>query len=158
MIRRPPRSTLFPYTTLFRSQQGRSRRRADAIGGAKIREPDPVRCHPVEVGRWNLRSVCVEIAISEVVAQDEYDIGLAGSGAKSRRSQRGAGRRKKISSRQDHLKNRSGKPIRFNTFWRRDSARPLSKLPPCLRQFYFNRSLTTGAFGPPSTSNLSPLE
>src|SRR5256885_10882761 len=24
MIRRPPRSTLFPYTTLFRSQQGRT--------------------------------------------------------------------------------------------------------------------------------------
>src|SRR2546430_13528945 len=24
MIRRPPRSTLFPYTTLFRSQQGRA--------------------------------------------------------------------------------------------------------------------------------------
>src|SRR2546430_5115530 len=27
MIRRPPRSTLFPYTTLFRSQQGQVRRR-----------------------------------------------------------------------------------------------------------------------------------
>src|SRR2546430_4400114 len=26
MIRRPPRSTLFPYTTLFRSQQGFARR------------------------------------------------------------------------------------------------------------------------------------
>src|SRR5258708_12100071 len=26
MIRRPPRSTLFPYTTLFRSLQGKSRR------------------------------------------------------------------------------------------------------------------------------------
>src|SRR3712207_8698664 len=26
MIRRPPRSTLFPYTTLFRSQPGRRRR------------------------------------------------------------------------------------------------------------------------------------
>src|SRR5256885_10003234 len=26
MIRRPPRSTLFPYTTLFRSQQGISQR------------------------------------------------------------------------------------------------------------------------------------
>src|SRR5471030_3434776 len=26
MIRRPPRSTLFPYTTLFRSRAGRSRR------------------------------------------------------------------------------------------------------------------------------------
>src|SRR5690348_17903176 len=25
MIRRPPRSTLFPYTTLFRSQRGRAR-------------------------------------------------------------------------------------------------------------------------------------
>src|SRR3712207_7628336 len=27
MIRRPPRSTLFPYTTLFRSRLGRGRRR-----------------------------------------------------------------------------------------------------------------------------------
>src|SRR6476660_10028781 len=27
MIRRPPRSTLFPYTTLFRSQHDRDRRR-----------------------------------------------------------------------------------------------------------------------------------
>src|SRR3712207_7025907 len=26
MIRRPPRSTLFPYTTLFRSREGRRRR------------------------------------------------------------------------------------------------------------------------------------
>src|SRR3712207_7029548 len=30
MIRRPPRSTLFPYTTLFRSQAHRGRRRAAA--------------------------------------------------------------------------------------------------------------------------------
>src|SRR2546426_4364371 len=32
MIRRPPRSTLFPYTTLFRSRhpQGRARRGTDA--------------------------------------------------------------------------------------------------------------------------------
>src|SRR2546430_11526080 len=28
MIRRPPRSTLFPYTTLFRSARGRGHRRA----------------------------------------------------------------------------------------------------------------------------------
>src|SRR5687768_17873845 len=28
MIRRPPRSTLFPYTTLFRSRWGRGRRRS----------------------------------------------------------------------------------------------------------------------------------
>src|SRR5256885_5340365 len=34
MIRRPPRSTLFPYTTLFRSPQGRRRRAAGAPGPA----------------------------------------------------------------------------------------------------------------------------
>src|SRR2546426_5777112 len=32
MIRRPPRSTLFPYTTLFRSQGRRRIRRADSLG------------------------------------------------------------------------------------------------------------------------------
>src|SRR2546422_7988013 len=32
MIRRPPRSTLFPYTTLFRSPPGQARGRLLAIG------------------------------------------------------------------------------------------------------------------------------
>src|SRR5258708_26682478 len=32
MIRRPPRSTLFPYTTLFRSQEGASRGREPSDG------------------------------------------------------------------------------------------------------------------------------
>src|SRR2546425_8607045 len=32
MIRRPPRSTLFPYTTLFRSQQ------LDAVGGLTVED------------------------------------------------------------------------------------------------------------------------
>src|SRR3712207_7134990 len=31
MIRRPPRSTLFPYTTLFRSRSGRHQVAADAL-------------------------------------------------------------------------------------------------------------------------------
>src|SRR5256885_11944475 len=50
MIRRPPRSTLFPYTTLFRS-------RATA-------RPRPFRrnrlelCHPPLYGRAEERSVC----------------------------------------------------------------------------------------------------
>src|SRR3712207_7859032 len=35
MIRRPPRSTLFPYTTLFRSREADDRR-----GGAAQRVPD----------------------------------------------------------------------------------------------------------------------
>src|SRR3712207_9590373 len=34
MIRRPPRSTLFPYTTLFRSAAGESR----AVNRAKLKE------------------------------------------------------------------------------------------------------------------------
>src|SRR2546423_7598952 len=39
MIRRPPRSTLFPYTTLFRSQDARARflREARAAGGLQHR-------------------------------------------------------------------------------------------------------------------------
>src|SRR2546426_7909534 len=32
MIRRPPRSTLFPYTTLFRSARGRARELREASG------------------------------------------------------------------------------------------------------------------------------
>src|SRR5215471_19633061 len=34
MIRRPPRSTLFPYTTLFRSPSGQSHRRTRPSPGA----------------------------------------------------------------------------------------------------------------------------
>src|SRR5260221_11156726 len=33
MIRRPPRSTLFPYTTLFRSMRDRHERGDDGLGG-----------------------------------------------------------------------------------------------------------------------------
>src|SRR3989454_12799225 len=38
MIRRPPRSTLFPYTTLFRSQLVVSLRAADAPRAAPLRQ------------------------------------------------------------------------------------------------------------------------
>src|SRR5689334_24884847 len=43
MIRRPPRSTLFPYTTLFRSSRGS---RCPCPGGdARLRRPgEPVLC------------------------------------------------------------------------------------------------------------------
>src|SRR3712207_7159932 len=38
MIRRPPRSTLFPYTTLFRSgQDSRDRRVLHRVGGGRAR-------------------------------------------------------------------------------------------------------------------------
>src|SRR5690349_22979029 len=42
MIRRPPRSTLFPYTTLFRSGTGASPRLLDE-GSKALGQPLPVR-------------------------------------------------------------------------------------------------------------------
>src|SRR2546430_12090616 len=44
MIRRPPRSTLFPYTTLFRSPKGASSSRRSPCSGASARPcPSPDR-------------------------------------------------------------------------------------------------------------------
>src|SRR3712207_5516871 len=48
MIRRPPRSTLFPYTTLFRSHQ---RGHRDAAGRREGRHADRRRRHPRHAGR-----------------------------------------------------------------------------------------------------------
>src|SRR6266700_7635449 len=49
MIRRPPRSTLFPYTTLFRSDLSASRERDRAVGvsdgGAAVRPQLGARRH-----------------------------------------------------------------------------------------------------------------
>src|SRR5260221_9309215 len=42
MIRRPPRSTLFPYTTLFRSSQGEEFR-IDGVAAGHLRRPGPAR-------------------------------------------------------------------------------------------------------------------
>src|SRR2546430_9818444 len=44
MIRRPPRSTLFPYTTLFRSAGNREKQRKDAV------EPADLAVARVQVG------------------------------------------------------------------------------------------------------------
>src|SRR5436189_1140665 len=38
VIRRPPRSTLFPYTTLFRSRRGRQPEDGRALGYGRARE------------------------------------------------------------------------------------------------------------------------
>src|SRR2546426_1342122 len=50
MIRRPPRSTLFPYTTLFRSRRERApgcgfERRVVVLGVARYRAPAVVHDH-----------------------------------------------------------------------------------------------------------------
>src|SRR6266487_5842191 len=51
MIRRPPRSTLFPYTTLFRSDGGSGRGR-----GAGRRGREPLRAPPRAPGREDRKS------------------------------------------------------------------------------------------------------
>src|SRR2546430_8996038 len=63
MIRRPPRSTLFPYTTLFRSYLSEQRRRNSKIvrrpfSGTKL-PPDGLKClrlHVVAVDVTQQRS------------------------------------------------------------------------------------------------------
>src|SRR3712207_9420291 len=46
MIRRPPRSTLFPYTTLFRSARGRDKEVLRLLG----LEDEPLRLRDLEAG------------------------------------------------------------------------------------------------------------
>src|SRR2546430_11857865 len=64
MIRRPPRSTLFPYTTLFRSSEGnQSRRRMDRVarhrglpaGRPRVSPSTPLgrRLEPGSGPRWH---------------------------------------------------------------------------------------------------------
>src|SRR3712207_6863881 len=58
MIRRPPRSTLFPYTTLFRSDEGRPRGGDDEEGDedegererSQLEDPAVRRAHPAVAG------------------------------------------------------------------------------------------------------------
>src|SRR3712207_7492024 len=50
MIRRPPRSTLFPYTTLFRSQSGRDAAHV-ASSVRRVRMPPAEHRRPTTIGR-----------------------------------------------------------------------------------------------------------
>src|SRR5256885_5746294 len=60
MIRRPPRSTLFPYTTLFRSRwlSERSYRRTDARPNPRARSPAPAASPRSEEHTSELQSPC----------------------------------------------------------------------------------------------------
>src|SRR2546422_7428252 len=75
MIRRPPRSTLFPYTTLFRShphdlpQVGiRADQRRQLLAGERIQELHPTDRH---LGGPGPRGRECEIVIHLAAAQDE---------------------------------------------------------------------------------------
>src|SRR5689334_23942817 len=64
MIRRPPRSTLFPYTTLFRSGLAHARIRRGQRGGAEVEHLDEQRIEAAiaeeDVGR-------LEVAVDDAL-------------------------------------------------------------------------------------------
>src|SRR3712207_7980313 len=74
MIRRPPRSTLFPYTTLFRSQAGIVQRQEQAIPDAV--SPPAATSQPLEEGRHANRGVDldhpVEVADIDAKRSEEH--------------------------------------------------------------------------------------
>src|SRR5438067_5292407 len=69
MIRRPPRSTLFPYTTLFRSQQRQRRALAGLDGAAVLRAatfpgpPQPLEQQDRKSTRLNSSHVSISYAV-----------------------------------------------------------------------------------------------
>ena len=73
MIRRPPRSTLFPYTTLFRSLLARIKsilRRAHAL---------PPNLEPVEARAYRFAGWTLDVATRSVHAPDGLVVPLSGA-------------------------------------------------------------------------------
>src|SRR2546427_5390955 len=72
MIRRPPRSTLFPYTTLFRSWDPllrSGRRRASAAVAAPVlvlRAPGGLHPHPTRDGDGDRKSTRLNSSLSQI--------------------------------------------------------------------------------------------
>src|SRR5262245_63026113 len=70
MIRRPPRSTLFPYTTLFRSSrrcQRRARRTGRCSAGHRPRRRDRTRDDPARNARSRPPDFCYHAAVFELM-------------------------------------------------------------------------------------------
>src|SRR6478752_10427346 len=68
MIRRPPRSTLFPYTTLFRSRRPAhcwSSSPSDCCGGTP--SAGPIRAGPMSLGRYALGAACLLVVLASLV-------------------------------------------------------------------------------------------
>src|SRR3712207_7757655 len=83
MIRRPPRSTLFPYTTLFRSLRNPNRPPGEAIG--TLPESNPLRHATVgpDVGRGAAREEAE--AVPAVLTVRCFGSGSSGKDRKSTR-------------------------------------------------------------------------
>src|SRR3712207_7452191 len=70
MIRRPPRSTLFPYTTLFRSD-GEQVADEAVVGEVLVEGPAPP-LRVLEVARDGLVVLVRELAVVHVVRSEEH--------------------------------------------------------------------------------------
>src|SRR5256885_10914103 len=68
MIRRPPRSTLFPYTTLFRSVAAAGVR---AAAGRKLREVEPVAAVERQLLHLPLIDVAAQFRLRDVDERSE---------------------------------------------------------------------------------------
>src|SRR5258708_23961664 len=69
MIRRPPRSTLFPYTTLFRSRSAAAPRRALPLPHPDDPPPDQAQPRPRLI-RWRIIRMRSEEHTSELQSPD----------------------------------------------------------------------------------------
>src|SRR3712207_7285629 len=82
MIRRPPRSTLFPYTTLFRSPREHARVVAEA--GPQVLAAAGILAEPVDVeelGQLRALALADREPVAQVVAQDRKSTRLNSSHA-----------------------------------------------------------------------------
>src|SRR5260370_18548321 len=73
MIRRPPRSTLFPYTTLFRSEKLRRLFVHAASAGIVVeKDSHDDQLHKLLKAKWNIDSIKeIPLAIFEEVVRSE---------------------------------------------------------------------------------------
>src|ERR1041384_8302983 len=81
MIRRPPRSTLFPYTTLFRSPDEQDRRRPERLQhGVEVRVADVDRQHRSEEHTPEIQSlaylVCRLFFVNDTATTEIYALSL----------------------------------------------------------------------------------
>src|SRR3989449_11572987 len=130
MIRRPPRSTLFPYTTLFRSQHAPLRvdveegRRERVHVGKRRRHAVPVDLAPAAVGGRRVGRVQAAAERGAKLVQgvgDREAVALGPDNGEARPGGRAAGgRREIVARRQRHEAQERRIDRRFHRVLRRD--------------------------------------
>src|SRR2546430_13186334 len=66
MIRRPPRSTLFPYTTLFRSRHGKDGGAVDRDGPLRRAHADTISASPMSDAALDRKSTRLNSSHSQI--------------------------------------------------------------------------------------------